>query len=182
MPSQTAPLKVFNVGVMPSTLFFLRSAIVIGAVFVAAISVALPWLTGEEDPLITTTLLGVAALEIGVAFALPKILSSRSGQMVFKLYADHIEFPALAGRTAVNKTLPYSEISRVEAVGDLADKDIAAGFTGVRLYLAEPRRDFAGTSYYGMAEGRPAVTLRGLRSEENPLSHIKELVEKSKSA
>lgn len=179
--NHAAPLYVVSSYMSPTTAAMLRGAMIAGALFIAAMGFIYPMLTGEEDKLVTGIFFGVAVLDLIIAIMLPRFMASRPSPVRFEFYADHLAI-ALGGSTEKPLAqVPYEDIDRAEEFSGVPDKDRAAGLTGVVIYLRAARIELMRLPYYGTQNG-PALTLKGLRSDENPLARIKEVVEKSKAA
>ena len=176
-----APLYVVSSYMSPTTATMLRGAMVAGALFIAAMGFVYPLLTGEEDKLVTGIFLGVAVLDLVIAIMLPRVMARRPSPVRFELYADHLAVALGATADKPLARVPYEEIGRVEEFSGTPDKDRAAGLTGVVLYLNAVRAECARLPYYGTQNGA-ALTLKGLRSDENPLARFKEVVENSRPA
>lgn len=170
---------------MPSLVSKLRLAMIAGALFVAAMAFIFPLLTGDKDPLISGVFLGVAVLDLGMAVALPSLLTRSPPLTRYALYAARLDIvqgnPAgTAGR--VLASIPYAHIAAVEDAAEaLADKDRAAGFAAVRLIFREHQPALAAMPYYDR-KSPPQLTVRGLKNDENPYARIKDMVEKNKSS
>lgn len=176
-----APLYILSSYMSPTVMGLIRSAMVIGALFIAALSFIIPMLTGEKDKLITYTLLGVAGFDLLMAVALPHFLANRASPLRYEMYRDHMAIRLGASDEKPLARVNYDEIARVEELANLPQKDREAGLTGVVVYLNAAREDVVRLPYYGTLNG-PALTIKGLRQEDSPLARIKELVEKSKPA
>lgn len=178
----TSPLFSFDAKIMPSLAGKLRLAMIAGALFVAAMAFIFPLLTGDKDPLISAVFLGVAVLDLGMAVFLPTLLARSPALTRFALYDGRIEIQQ--GSPAAPRTLAALDYAKIAAVDDaadiLSDKDRAAGFTAVRLQLRAHEPALATMPYYDRQA--QCLTLRGLRSDENPFARIKDMVEKSKAS
>lgn len=179
----TQPLYTLDARMMPSLTAKLRMAMIVGALFVAAMAFIYPLLTGDKDPLISGVFLAVAVFDLGMAVALPGLLSRAPVLTRYAFYADRLDIvqgaPEQAG-ARVLATLPFSNVSQVEDAGDgLSDKDRAAGFTAVRFHLRAPQPSLARMPYYDRGNP-PRFLLRGLKTDENPFARIKDVVEKTK--
>lgn len=181
--TDTPPLHVLKTYTPPSTVALLRKAMIAAALMVAALSFLFPLLTGSDDMFITFIFLGVAALDLLIAVFLPALLGRMPSPLCYALYADRLEMvqgdPASGGRRMA--TIPFAAVARLEEAEGLPDKDRAAGFCGLRLFLRGDVPALARFPHYDRAGG-PVLTLRGLRGEESPLARLKELVEKNKAA
>jgi hypothetical protein len=178
---RSAPLHIFSLYMSPATANMLRGAMVGGALFIAAIAFIFPMLTGEEDRLVTMIFLAVAAIDLVMAFMLPRFMASRPSPMRLELHADHLAVALGASSEKPLARIPYSDIARAEEWEAIPARDREAGLMGVVLYLDNVRPECARLPYYGTQNG-PALTLKGLRSDESPLARFKEVVEKSKAA
>jgi hypothetical protein len=177
------PLHVIQTYTPPSLVAMLRKAMIAAALMVGALAFIFPLLTGDDDIFITMIFLAVAGLDLMIAVLLPALLGRRAAPVRYALYRDRLEVvqgdPAHGGRRMA--TIPFSAIARLEEAEAVPDRDRAAGFCGLRLFFHSDLAELARFPHYDRAGG-PVLTLRGLRSEESPLSRIKELVEKSKAA
>ncbi|MDP2205874.1 MAG: hypothetical protein Q8K65_06150 [Alphaproteobacteria bacterium] len=181
--TDTPPLHIFQTYTPPSAVAMLRKAMIAAALMVGALAFIFPLLTGSEDMFITLIFLAVAAIDLLIAVFLPALLGRRPTPVRYALYRDRLEVvqgdPAQGGRRMA--TIPFSAVARLEDAESLPDRDRAAGFGGVRLFLHSDLPELARFPHYDRAAG-PVLTLRGLHSDESPLPRIKELVEKSKAA
>lgn len=179
----TSPLHIVKTYTPPSTVATLRLAMIGAALLVAALAFIFPLLTGEDDMLLPAVFLGVAALDLLMAVFLPTLLGRVAGPLHYALYADRLELvfgdPARGGR--VTAAIPLSVIARIEETEGLPDKDRAAGYSGMRIFLNKDMPTLARFPHYDRGAA-PALVLRGLRSEESHFSRLKELVEKSGAA
>lgn len=175
------PLYVVSSYMSPTTAAMLRAAMIAGALFIAAMGFIFPMLTGEEDKLVTAVFFGVAVLDLVMAVMLPRFMASRPSPLRFEFHPDHLAIALGASTEKPLARVPYEDILRIEDFAGVPDKDRAAGLTGVVLYLRAARAELMRLPYYGTQDG-PALTLKGLRSDENPLGRIKEVVEKSQPA
>lgn len=177
--ARATPLHILSSYMSPTVIRLVRGAMIAGALFIAALAFILPMLTGENDKLITYVLLGVAAFDLFLALALPHLMGSRPSPLRFELYAGHMDVALGATSEKPLARIGYDDIDRVEEWADVPEKDREVGLTGVVVYLSAARSEVVRLPYYGTLNG-PALTIKGLRQEENPLARIKELVEKSK--
>ncbi|MFN7114969.1 MAG: hypothetical protein ACK4PK_11500 [Alphaproteobacteria bacterium] len=184
MTTETPPLHILQTYTPPSAVAMLRKAMIAAALMVAALAFIFPLLSGSDDMFLTFIFLAVAAIDLLIAVFLPALLGRRPTPLRYALYRDRLE--VVQGATAEGggrsmASIPFSAIARVEDAEPLQDRDRAAGFGGVRLFLHKDLPQLARFPHYDRAGG-PVLTLRGLRSDESPLQRIKELVEKSKAA
>lgn len=175
----TPPLHIVSCYMSPSAIRILSRVKIVGALLMVALVFILPMIMGELDKLITYVLLGFAALEFILALALPYWLGSRPSPQRFEFYEDHMDVALGATSSKPLARINYDEIDRVEELSNVPELDREAGFTSVAIYLNAARSEVMRLPYYGTLNG-PALTIKGLRQEENPLARIKELVEKSK--
>ncbi len=179
--TRTAPLYAVSSYMSPTTAAMLRAAMIAGALFIAAMGFIYPLLTGEEDKLVTSVFFGVAVVDLIIAVMLPRFMASRPSPVRFEFHAGYMAIALGASTEKPLARVPYEDIDRIEEFAGVPDKDRAAGLTGVVIYLRVARIELMRLPYYGTQNG-PALTLKGLRSDENPLARIKEVVEKSKPA
>lgn len=181
--TESMPLHIIKTYTLPSTVAMLRLAMIGAALLVAALAFVFPLLTGDDDMLITLLFLGVAGLDLLIAVFLPALLGRMPAPLHYALYHDRLELvfgdPARGGRSTA--AIPLAAVVRVEETEGLADKDRAAGFSGLRIFLRSDLPTLACFPHYDRSGG-PVLSLRGLRSEENHFSRLKELVEKSAAA
>ncbi|HRI77816.1 MAG TPA: hypothetical protein PLX33_12615 [Alphaproteobacteria bacterium] len=170
---------------MPSLVSKLRLAMIAGALFVAAMAFIFPLLTGDNDPLVSGVFLGVAVLDLGLAVALPSVLTRSPPLTRYALYAarlDIVQGNPAAASARVLASIPYAQITGVEDAADtLAEKDRAAGFAAIALIFREHQPALAVMPYYDR-KSPPRLILRGLKNDENPYARIKDMVEKNKSS
>ena len=162
-------MPLFSYRLRPSaqTGGILRAALFAGAGFIALTGLLLPRLA-EVDPLVGYVLLAVALMDVGLAFVLPSIiLSSGGGKVAF--FNDRLEIST--GRQSY--ALFYDNITSVEEASAEASGD--AGETDILLITAKPAR-------IPLFSNAQRVLLGGLPAADDPLSRIKELVEKSRAA
>lgn len=165
------PLHVFQTHMLPSTAGRMRAALIGGALLLAALGFVLPLLLGAENMLLTAVFLGVAVVDLVLSAVLPALLSRQPGPLRYELYRDGLRVVSTSKATPVDADVPYTDITAVEEL-TLADKDQAAGWAGLRLVLAAPRPEFAALPNYGTSP--PALSLRGLRGEDNALARFRE--------
>lgn len=181
--TEAVPLYTLQTYTPPTMVGLLRKAMIGAALLIAALAFLFPLVTGSDDIFITIVFLGVAALDLLIAAFLPAMLGRMAGPLRYALYRDRLEIvqgdPAGGGRTIA--VLPYSAVSRTEEAEGLPDKDTAAGFCALRIFLQHDLPALARFPHYDR-NGGPVLTLRGLRSEDSPLPRLKELVEKSGAA
>lgn len=178
---RSAPLHILSLYMSPTTANMLRGAMVVGALFLAAMAFIYPILVGTEDRLVTMIFLAVGAIDLVMAFMLPRFMASRPSPMRLELHTDHLAVALGASSEKPLARVPYGDIGRVAEWEAIPARDREAGLTGVVLYLDNVSPECARLPYYGTQNG-PALTLKGLRSDESPLARFKELVEKSKAA
>ena len=135
---------------------------------IALTGVLLPRYAGV-DPLVGWILLGVALMDVGLAFVLPGIILSQAGPRVL-FFNNRLEISA--GRRPPYQ-LFYDNIANIEEAP--ATDSVESGLTDILLVTAKPAR-------IPMPSNAQRVLLSGLPAADDPLGRIKEVVEKSRAA
>ncbi len=161
-----APLLTYRLRPSPKTGIILRAALFSGAALIALIGVLLPRLA-NVDPIVGYVLLAVAVMDVGLAFVLPGIILSNGGSKV-SFFNDRLEISS--GQQPY--PLFYENITSVEEAPSPNGDGV---LTDILLMTAKPAR-------IPMVSNAQRLLLSGLPAAEDPLSRIKELVEKSRAA
>ncbi len=161
------PLLTYRLKAAPQTGIILRAALFGGAALIALVGILLPRFA-PVDPQVGYILLGVALMDVGLAFVLPGIILSQSGSRA-SFFNDRLEIS--------NGKLPpyqlfYENITSVEEATPGGDDN--AGLTDVLLMTAKPAR-------IPLHANATRVLLGGLPAADDPYGQIKELVEKSRA-
>lgn len=98
---------IFTLTAKPSQmpLAVIRLGLLSGALMIAAVAIAFPFLV-EDSPLIQNILFAVAALDMALAFILPKFLEKNFRPVEVRFYTDRLEF-------GESSSLPYASIRDV---------------------------------------------------------------------
>ena len=146
-----------------------RKALLTIALLTIGVVAVLPKMGIPREPVTVWGILGLAALEAGLAFALPEVIEKQAAGVDYRFFHDRIEMAAAGGFVF---SLPYDNIAAVE---EPETPDWEHGLTTVRVTTHRP----VAPSFFGIGT---TVHLSSLDRSDNPHARIKEVVEKCRQA